>query len=57
MDIIPLPFHLVTKLVAAYGETFLALEIKGQVPFPKPLLGLGFDDVGRCESPNSEFYI
>jgi hypothetical protein len=58
LDIIPLLFYLVAKLVpltvAAYRETFQAQEVK--VPFPKPLLGLGFDGVGRCKSLNSEFY-
>ena len=57
MDIIPLLFHTVTKhiplTVAPYGETFLAMEVKGKIPFPKPLVGLGFDGVVRCKSPTS----
>jgi hypothetical protein len=57
---IPMPFNVVTKLVpltvAPYCVTFLALEVKAKVPFPKPLLGLGFDGVVRCKSLASECY-
>ena len=60
LDLIPLLFHTVNKpvplTVTAYDQTFLALEVEGQVPFPKSLLGLRFDDIGRCKSLNSEFY-
>jgi len=60
LEIIRLLFHMVNKFVpltvAAYGETFLALEVKGKVPFPMPLLGLGFHSVVRCKSLISEFY-
>jgi hypothetical protein len=56
LDIIPLLFHTVTQTVVAYGETILALEQKGKVRNPKPLLGLGFDGVVRCKSLNMEIY-
>jgi hypothetical protein len=58
LDISPLFFHVVSKLVQAlvitYYEIFQALAIEGDVLLPKPFLDLGFDGVVRWKSPASE---
>jgi hypothetical protein len=60
LDISPLFFHIVSKLVQAlvitYDEIFKALATEDNDQPPKSILDLGFDSVIRWKLPASEMF-
>jgi hypothetical protein len=60
LDISPLFFHIVTKLIQAlviiYDEIFQAPVVEGDILFQKPFLDLGFDGVVSWKSMVLEMF-